>query len=101
MNHNPNNRKVASNRGLKWRQALAKGKLNALMKPSKIRHLRVSENKTQKALAKSLDLSASTFMAIEQGKRAVTPERADKIAKYFKTKVKNLFKEKDGILLAL
>jgi len=85
------NTKVAAVRGKSWRTKLMSGKLEAHMNPTKLRITRLEKQINQIALAKKIGLSTATYGSIERGKRAVSIDRANKIAKNLGGKVESLF----------
>lgn len=87
------NKKVARNRGKKWRKNLAKGKLQAVMNPTPLRQARVKAMWSQEGLAEKLCCSLSTYGDIERGKRAVKLQRSLLICEYLGVKPSKVFVE--------
>lgn len=87
------NQKIAKKRSIKWQESLATGRLNALISPSNLRLYRVKKKVSQVKIAKELDISTSTYGAIERGKRLVKEVAVKQIASLLKTDIKNLFKK--------
>jgi len=85
------NAKVAASRGSQWRAKLMSGKFEAMTKPTQLRLTRLERQINQISLAKKVGLSTATYGSIERGKRAVSVDRAKKIAKNVGVKVEALF----------
>lgn len=96
------NRKIAKGRGPAWKKALVAGRLEAQLKPTTLRVLRVKKSINQTVLAQKIGVSTASFGSIERGKRAVSKERASLIAKELGTTTGKLFGGKnEKKLLAL
>lgn len=63
---------------------------------NKVYQFRIKKNITQEELAKVLDVSRQTIIAIEKGNYTPSVLLALKIAKFFKVKLKEVFKLKNG-----
>lgn len=87
-------KKIAVSRGKnkEWIKNLAQGKLRAALNPSLIRLARLEKGLHQAVLSSKLNVSESTFGAIELGKRLVKPDMADEIAQLLGKKYSDLFK---------
>jgi len=59
----------------------------------KVKHLRVEKGWSQEKLALNADLDRTYIPSIEKGERNVSITVIEKIAKAFKTNIKNLFNE--------
>lgn len=75
------NHKVAKARGAEWRKKLLLGRLDVQTHPSVLRIRRIRRNKTQVEIAGIVGMSYTTYGAVESGRRPVSKERAEKIAK--------------------
>lgn len=89
------NRKVAKNRK-NHSKALFEGKKQAGLKPSRLKLARLDKGLTQLNICEKLDLKQASYAAIETGKRAVSTDRAKKIAKVLRRKVEEIFTKKSG-----
>jgi len=102
MNPDPNNKLVAKNRSESWKKALVKGRLQSQMNPTKLKVVRCEKEISQEKTAARLKLSASTYHAIERGRRGVSKSRAELISSFFKKPVKSIFEYQDtGLFLAV
>lgn len=63
---------------------------------NKVYKLRIKKNITQEELAKVLEVSRQTVIAIEKGNYTPSVLLALKIAKFFKIRVEEIFKLKNG-----
>ena len=87
-------KKIAANRGLKWRKNIALGRRDAQLNPSNIRLQRLKIGVQQEDIAKQLKISESTFGSIERGKRLVKLDVAKQISQRLKLPLNKLFKSK-------
>lgn len=85
-------KKIAANRGVKWREKLSAGRMEASLNPSNIAIARRSQGLQQTDLAKKVRLKDSTLGAIERGHRSATVDTAKKIAAALNVPVTKLFK---------
>ena len=85
------NSKVAASRGKAWKAKLMSGKMEVHMNPTKLRLTRLEKQINQITLAKKIGLSTATYGSIERGKRPVSNERANKIAKNVGVRVEQIF----------
>jgi DNA-binding XRE family transcriptional regulator len=85
-------KKIAKNRGESWHKNMLAGRMDAELNPSVLRLVRLTKRINQSDLAKSLDISESTFGAIERSKRPVSAELASKISKVLGTPIGKIFK---------
>lgn len=85
------NQKITASRGKKWVEKLAQGKLDAILNPTKLRIQRVLKANPQEKIAKQLNISLSTYGAIERAKRKVNKETVKAIAKLLNTNEDLLF----------
>ena len=85
-------KKIAANRGAAWRKNMLAGRREALLNPSNIRLVRLKKDIHQAVIAKRLDMSESTFGAIERGKRLVKKDVAAEIAEILGAPLQKLFK---------
>lgn len=85
-------KKIAQNRGAAWKRNMLAGRRDAILNPSNIRLLRIRKDIHQAVIARKLDMSESTFGAIERGKRLVKKDMAEQIANHLSSDVKKLFK---------
>ena len=93
----PNQHKnIAKARGKKWKANLARGRREALLKPSFLRLVRLNKGLDQEDIAKRLKISTSAWGAIERAKQPVKSKDAEAIAKIFGRPVKFFFKEPDN-----
>lgn len=97
----PNWRKALSqNRSKAWHDNMLLGRMEASHSPSLIRLARLKKRLDQATVAKRLDMSESTFGAIERAKRPVKPDVAESIARELDYPVAKLFKSaRDSDLL--
>lgn len=79
------------NRGEKWANSQAEGKIDSALNPSRMKLLRLSRRKAQFEIAKLLNLKMTTYAQIERGKRPVDKKRADLISGFFKKPLDFLF----------
>jgi len=84
-------KKIAKNRGASWHKNMLKGRVDASLNPSKVRIARLTKNFDQSAIAKRVELSDSTYGAIERGKRLVDELTANKISKMLGKPLATLF----------
>lgn len=63
---------------------------------NKVHEIRTKRKITQEELAKVLDVSRQTIIAIEKGNYTPSVLLALKIAKFFKIRVEEIFKLKNG-----
>lgn len=102
MNTPHHNVKVAENRGDSWKQNLRASRLDVQLNPTSLRLKRLKKKLTQADIASTLDVSLSTYTAIERGKRTLKIEQAKKIAEILSASFSNLFsKEIEGRCKAL
>jgi DNA-binding XRE family transcriptional regulator len=73
-------KKIAKNRGESWRKNMLAGRRDAILNPSHVRLLRLKYDIHQAEIAKKINISESTFGAIERAKRMVNGGDAQKIA---------------------
>ena len=85
-------KKIARNRGESWRKNMLAGRRDAILNPSNIRLLRLKGDVHQEVIAKKLDMSESTYGAIERGKRMVSGETAKAIASILGVSATKIFK---------
>lgn len=85
-------KKIAANRGEKWKRNMLAGRREALLNPSNIRIVRLRKNVHQSVLAKKLGMSEGKFGAIERGKQMVKKDVAEMIASQLGTPLQKLFK---------
>lgn len=86
-------KKIAKNRGSQWRKNLVLGRRDSQLNPSLIKLARLKLGIDQSLIAEKLDVSVSTFGAIERGKQMVKLAKAREIAKILKMSVDKLFKQ--------
>lgn len=91
---------IAKSRGDDWRLKLSKGKLEAIMRPSILRLKRVKLGKSQTELGKVLGLSLGYYGNIERGLYGLDKKSAIDLSKSLKSKVTELFEEKDNKFFA-
>jgi DNA-binding XRE family transcriptional regulator len=91
-NKNNWHRKIASNRGSSWHKNMLLGRREAVLNPSNIRLARLKKNIHQAEIAKRLDMSESTFGAIERGKRPVKSAVAKEIANQLGMPLEKVFR---------
>jgi len=96
MGNEISNRKVADNRGEKWRRNLRAGRLSVQLNPSKLRIKRMSEGFTQDQLAKLIEVSLPTYCAIDKGDRTIKESAVKKICDALKIKKYSEFFYKDS-----
>ena len=96
VDYQKRNSQVAANRTQSWKQALVRGKLDARLNPSKIYSVRANKKAAQIDVAKALNLSLSTFGAIERKKRQVPEHTAKKIGQVLGVKFDSIFKKLDN-----
>lgn len=93
---NPSNtenwKKIAVSRGQDWKDKLSKGRIDALLNPSRMRLKRLELRLDQRDVARQLSLNASVFGGIERGRVPVKADRAKKIAAFFKAPLEALFR---------
>jgi len=87
------NKKVAHSRGDNWKKNLIEGRGHVANNPSKMRLERLNKRSSQDDVAKEVNLSRSTYMAVEGRKRMVKQDVALKIAEYFDVGLLILFKK--------
>ncbi len=85
--------KIAKNRGKEWVKNIMAGRREAQLNPSVMRQIRLQKGIFQDKLASLVDLSESTYGAIERGRQFVKRERANQIAKRLGVTVPELFKQ--------
>jgi DNA-binding XRE family transcriptional regulator len=85
------NRKIAKVRSAAWKRKLVEGRQDSLLNPSIMKKLRLAKGQPQEKFADALNVSMTTFAAIERGRRAALPATATKIAQLYKKKVGDLF----------
>jgi DNA-binding XRE family transcriptional regulator len=85
------NRKVAQNRGSKWKMSLKVGKMDAVLNPSTVAVIRVKKNLSQEDVARRLKITTNTYGSAERGKRPVKKDRAIAIAGILQLSVSQLF----------
>ena len=85
--------KIAAARGSSWHRNMLNGRREAVLNPSMIRLARLKKSVHQAEISKKLDLSESTFGAIERGKRPVKTDTANAIASYLNQPVEKLFRQ--------
>ncbi len=95
MNRNIDwNHKVAANRGPEWRKKLLQGRLEIQMNPTTVRLRRIKKNLTQGEVALKAGLSVGTYGAVESGRRLVSKEKAERIAKILSLQADKAFENK-------
>lgn len=88
--------KIAKARGERWLKNVRQGRINAVLNPSALSVVRRKNNLLQSDVAEKLNLSESTYQAIERGKRLVTQDVAKQIAQTLGAPMSRLFRsEKD------
>lgn len=87
------NQKVTKARGETWTLNLIKGRLDAMLKPTALRVLRVRKNISQGIVANRIGVTLSTYGGIERGLRPVKEEKAKVISNFFKEPMSSLFKD--------
>lgn len=90
------NRKVAQNRGEKWKSNLLLGKLDDTA--PKLQSIRVKKQLSQAAMAKKLGCSLITYGDIERGNRKAKKDRVSAICNLLNAKQKDVFKPVDDEL---
>lgn len=85
-------KKIAKSRGETWRKNMLAGRREASLNPSLIRLTRLFKNIHQSVIAKKLNISESTFGAIERGKQLVQTDTAKEISTFLGAPVTKLFK---------
>jgi DNA-binding XRE family transcriptional regulator len=85
------NKKVAKNRGDKWKKSVATGKLYTAMNPTPLRQVRVKAGWSQQKLSDKLGLSLSTYGDIERGKRRMREPVMKKIVKLLNIRSSKIF----------
>lgn len=93
---NKRGQNIAKSRGEAWRLKLSKGKLDAMMRPSLLRLKRVSLGKSQTILGETIGLSLGYYGNIERGLMGLDKKRALDLSKAVKSKLSELFEEKDN-----
>ena len=93
--------KIAANRGAKWRKNMLAGRREAMLNPSLLRLIRIKKEVTQLEIAESLEVSESTYGAIERGKQLVKKDAALTIAKKLDEPVSRLFKREGKKFIAV
>ena len=86
------NQKVAKVRSAKWRDNLRKGRIQSMMKPTKLRMIRIKAILSQEEIAAKVGIKLGTYGAIERGLRNINEARAEKIANILKANPKTIFK---------
>ncbi len=86
------NRKVAKKRGDEWRNKLSQGKFESRFNPTGVQLARQKSKLNQQVIAKKLGVSPASYGSIERGKRYVTNQRAEEIAKVLGVPAKKIFK---------
>ena len=101
MASNSGNRKVAKNRGLKWKVNLKRGRLDAELNPTKLKIHRVKAGFSQSDMAEALGITLSTYGAIERAHRYIKPANVKEIARILGVQPKTIFaKTKDNKFLS-
>lgn len=85
--------KIATARGSSWHKNMLIGRREAVLNPSNVRLARLKKNVHQSAIAKHLDMSESTFGAIERAKRPVKAELAKQISSHLGMPIEKLFRQ--------
>lgn len=85
-------RKIADSRGDEWRKNLVEGRRDSQLNPSIIKLARLKLGIDQSSIAKQLDVSVSTFGAIERGHQKVKTDTARVISKILRQSVDKLFR---------
>lgn len=85
--------KIATARGSTWHKNMLIGRREAVLNPSNIRLARLKKEMHQDQLAKRLEMSESTYGAIERGKRPVKTDQAKEIASHLGMPVEKLFRQ--------
>jgi transcriptional regulator with XRE-family HTH domain len=85
------NARVAKARGADWAEKLKQGKIDSKMNPSLLYNARVLSGLRQGDIAKKLDMSLSSYCAVERGHRMVKEIFAMLIATIVNRKVESLF----------
>jgi DNA-binding XRE family transcriptional regulator len=94
-------RKIAKNRGAKWRSNMLQGRLRVELNPSRIRMLRLKKLIHQIDVANKLGYTLATYGAIERGLRLVKKEKAQRIANFYGQKLEGLFKPQNDKFIAI
>lgn len=85
------NKRVAANRGKEWLENLKTGKLEARANPSRIAEIRTSRGLRQSDIASRLQMSLSTYCAVERGKRLIKDILAKHVAAELGVKLGEIF----------
>lgn len=94
------NRKVVEARGDSWRKKVVQGKYDAKTNPSVLCQQRVKKGLTQTELANEIEVSLSSYGAIERGARPVKGLIAFAIAKKLRMNTDELFDAEDKKFIA-
>ena len=95
------NKKVAQNRGEKWKENLIAGRLEAEMHPTQLKIARFRKKLSQLKLAQKLGKSLSTYGAIERGRIGIKEVLVRKLSSLLGRKKDELFRMKNGRYIAL
>lgn len=85
------NARVAANRGSDWLENIIKGKLDARANPSILSEIRTSKGLRQIDIATRIQMSLSTYCAVERGKRLIKDIIAKHICAELGVKLGQLF----------
>jgi DNA-binding XRE family transcriptional regulator len=85
------NKRVAQARGPDWVEKLSQGKIDSKMNPSFLCNARVQAGLRQADIAKKVNVSLSSYCAIERGHRKVKEITALVIASVLNKKMHSLF----------
>lgn len=89
-------KRIAEARGKSWHKNMLEGRRQAILNPSNIRLARLQLDIHQSKIAERLEMSESTFGAIERGKRPVKADVAQKISEILKKPMPKLFSSLKG-----